>query len=77
MIEAQDVIDLVRTALPDAVVQVVDRTGTKDHLIVHVVSGVFADMKPMDRHRTVQRALNAAMADGRIHALEIKTKTPE
>ncbi|MFQ5716356.1 MAG: BolA/IbaG family iron-sulfur metabolism protein [Nitrospinales bacterium] len=30
----------------------------------------------MDRHRMVQDSLNAAMRDGRIHAVEIKTSVP-
>ena len=71
-----DLIDLVKTAVPDAEVNVLDKTGMKDHFIIHVTSATFADLGVMDRHRKVQDALNPAMQDGRIHAAEIKTATP-
>jgi len=76
MISIADLIDLVKTAVPDAEVNVLDKTGMKDHFIIHVTSATFADLGIMDRHRKVQDALNPAMQDGRIHAAEIKTATP-
>ena len=76
MISIADLIDLVKTAVPDAEVNVLDKTGMKDHFIIHVTSATFADLGVMDRHRKVQDALNPAMQDGRIHAAEIKTATP-
>ena len=77
MISIADLIDLVETAVPDAEVNVLDKTGMKDHFIIHVTSATFADLGVMDRHRKVQDALNPAMQDGRIHAAEIKTATPQ
>jgi len=76
MISIADLIDLVKTAVPDAEVNVLDKTGMKDHFIIHVTSATFEDLGIMDRHRKVQDALNPAMQDGRIHAAEIKTATP-
>ena len=76
MISIADLIDLVKTAVPDAEVNVLDKTGMKDHFIIHVTSATFADLGIMDRHRKVQDALNPAMQDGRIHAAEIKTAIP-
>ena len=77
MISIADLIGLVKTAVPDAEVNVLDKTGMKDHFIIHVTSAAFADLGVMDRHRKVQDALNPAMQDGRIHAAEIKTATPQ
>jgi stress-induced morphogen len=48
----------------------------KDHFIIHVTSAAFEELGIMDRHRKVQDALNPAMADGRVHAAEIKTAVP-
>ena len=76
MISISDLIDIVKTAVPDAEVNVLDKTGMKDHFIIHETSATFADLGVMDRHRKVQDALNPAMQDGRIHAAEIKTATP-
>jgi len=75
MISIPDLIGLVKTAVPDAEVNVMDKTGMSDHFIIHVVSPSFEELGIMDRHRKVQDALNPAMQDGRIHAAEIKTAT--
>jgi len=76
MIRIEDLIGLVTTRIPDAEVNVMDKTGMKDHFIVHVTSREFEKMDLMARHRAVQECLNPAMQDGRIHAAEIKTATP-
>ena len=76
MISIPDLIDLVKTAVPDAEVNVLDKTGMSDHFIIHVTSVAFEELGIMDRHHKVQDALNPAMKDGRIHAAEIKTATP-
>ncbi len=76
MITIENLINLIQGEIPDAEVNVLDKTGMLDHFIIHVTSGKFEDMNIMDRHRTVQEILNPAMQDGRIHAAEIKTATP-
>jgi stress-induced morphogen len=68
---------MLRQTMPDAQVQVYDMTGTMDHLEVFVRSEAFAGVSPLDRHRMVEKALAPARADGRIHALQIRTATPE
>ena len=68
---------MLRTTMPDAQVQVYDLTGTRDHLEVLVRSKAFAGDSPLDRHRMVEKALAPARADGRIHALQIRTALPE
>ncbi len=76
MISIENLIGLVKTKIPDAEVQVMDKTGMKDHFIIHVTSKEFESMDLMSRHRAVQESLNEAMQDGRIHAAEIKTALP-
>ena len=77
MISDETMEGYLRVALPDVVAAIVDRTGTRDHFSVRIVSAVFRDMNLLDRHRTVYEALREPMADGRIHALEIKALAPE
>jgi acid stress-induced BolA-like protein IbaG/YrbA len=67
---------LIRERLPDAVVETQDRTGTLDHYNLTVVSREFADMPLLDRNRLIYAALGAALKDGSLHAVEIKTGTP-
>ena len=76
MISIPDLIALVKTAVPDAEVNVMDKTGMSDHFIIHVVSKEFEGKNVMERHRMVQSCLTEAMKDGRVHAAEIKTDVP-
>ncbi len=73
MIQSQDLIALIQADLPDAKVDVLDKTGMSDHYIIRVVSPAFENVPLMDRHRQVMSALQAAMQDGRLHAAEIQT----
>jgi BolA family transcriptional regulator, general stress-responsive regulator len=46
------------------------------HYAVFIVSGRFAGLKPLERHRLVYAAA-APLLPGRIHALQISALTPE
>lgn len=76
MISVPDLIQLVTDTIPDAEVQCMDKTGMRDHYIIHVTSKEFEGKNVMERHRLVQSCLTPAMQDGRLHAAEIKTATP-
>ena len=76
MIAIPDLIKLITEKIPDAEVNVMDKTGMSDHFIIHVTSSEFDGKNVMDRHRQVMDCLNPAMSDGRLHAAEIKTATP-
>jgi stress-induced morphogen len=73
MIETQDIVTLIQGELPDAKVDVLDKTGMSDHFIIRVVSPLFENVPLMDRHRMVMKSLQPAMQDGRLHAAEIQT----
>jgi len=66
--------DLVRSALPGAVVQV--RSGDNVHFEATVVAGEFAGLRPLQRHQLVYRSLGDRMG-GEIHALQLETLTPD
>jgi stress-induced morphogen len=68
---------LIRAALPDAQVQIVDRTGTMDHFNVTVRSEAFRGKTLLEQHRMVYGALKEAHADGRVHAVELRTIVAE
>jgi len=76
MIHPNEIVDLVKRAIPDAQVQVEDMTGTNDHFLISVVSSVFKGRMLIDQHRLVHGSLQPAFEDGRIHAVQIKTQTP-
>ena len=73
---AAQIEQLIREGLPDATVQVRDYTGGGDHFEAVVVSPAFAGKGLVARHQQVYGTLKGAMA-GAIHALALKTFTPE
>ncbi len=77
MITKDAVTDYIRKEIPDASIELADRTGTMDHFAIHVVSDLFRGKNLLDRHRLIYQALSEPMRDGRIHALEIKAHTRE
>ena len=74
--KAEDIIAKIRAALPDAVVEMQDLTGTADHWKASIVSAHFAGKTLMQRHRLVMGALAEEMK-GPIHALTLDVKTPD
>lgn len=76
MIEPSEIETMLRAAFPDGRFVVRDLTGTKDHYEAVVVTTAFASLSLIDRHRLVYAALGDAMKQ-RIHALTLKTHTPE
>jgi stress-induced morphogen len=77
MITSSQLSDLIRAALPDAKVEAHDWTGTQDHYDVRVVSGAFAGVPLIDQHRLIYKAVDVALKDGRLHAIQIKTALPK
>jgi stress-induced morphogen len=77
MIAPADLEKLLREKIPGSEhVEVKDLTGTQDHYEALIVASAFAGKSLIERHRLVYAALGDRMkAD--IHALTLKTKTPE
>ena len=72
----EDITAKIRAALPDAVVELQDLTGTADHWKATIVSVHFAGKSLMQRHRLVMAALSDEMK-GPIHALTLEVRTPD
>lgn len=77
MVSPDQVEAMIKTGLPDAQVQVQDLTGGGDHYQVVVVSSAFEGKGLVQRHQLVYRSLQQAMSSEAIHALTMKTFTPE
>ena len=67
---------IILAALPDASVTVTDPMNDGAHLEATVVSASFIGMSLVDQHRKVMQSLKAEFA-GDLHALKLKTKTPD
>jgi stress-induced morphogen len=77
MIDNDSLAALIRRDLPDAQVEIVDRTGTMDHFNVTVRSHAFAGRTLIEQHQLVYGALRGALKDGRVHAVELRTLVSE
>ena len=77
MVSPDQVEAMITAGLPDAQVAARDLTGGGDHYEVTVVSNEFAGRSRVQQHQLVYAAVQDAMASNAIHALALKTYTPE
>lgn len=77
MISPTQVEAMIKLALPDAETHVQDLTGGGDHYQVTVISSQFTNKRLVQQHQLVYGALKEAMSSEAIHALALKTYTPE
>ncbi len=77
MVSPDQVKSMIQAGIPDAEVQVQDLTGGGDHYQVVVISPAFEGKRPVQRHQLVYGSVQQAMSTEAIHALSIKTYTPE
>ena len=75
MITKAEVIDLITKKLPNSQVFVENLKGN-DHLQVTVISSEFNGLSLVKQHKLVYSALKEELASETIHALALKTETP-
>ncbi|MBK9293516.1 MAG: BolA/IbaG family iron-sulfur metabolism protein [Oligoflexia bacterium] len=73
----KDIENVILQKLPDAKAFVIDLTGTQDHYQLVVVSPIFEGKKMIDQHRLVKALFDADIQSGELHALSLKTYTPQ
>ena len=66
---------MIRTALPDAKVDITDLRGDGDHYACRVISEAFAGKSRVQQHQMVYNALGGRMG-GELHALALQTSAP-
>ncbi len=67
---------MIKEALPDAVVTITDLAGDGDHYSALVVSSAFIGKSRVQQHQLVYNSLRGKMG-GELHALALQTKTPD
>ena len=75
MITKSEVVNLIRRKLPNSEVLVENLRGN-DHLQVTVISSEFVGLSLVKQHKLVYSALKEELASEAIHALALKTETP-
>ena len=67
----------IESLAPGTQAEVVDLTGTMDHYQAVVVSPVFEGKMMMEQHQMVYGLFKSEIASNEVHALSLKTFTPE
>lgn len=74
--DAHEIETLIKSALPDAQVEITDLAGDGDHYAATIVSEAFRGKSRVQQHQLVYAALQGNMG-GVLHALALHTKVPE
>ncbi len=74
--DAIDIEDLIKGAIPDARVTIEDLRGDGDHYAARVVSAAFKGKTRVQQHQMVYNALQDRMGT-MLHALALQTSVPE
>lgn len=72
---AAEIETLIRSGIPDAIVEITDLAGDGDHYAARVISASFAGMPRVKQHQAVYAALGGRMG-GALHALQLTTAVP-
>jgi stress-induced morphogen len=72
---AGDIEQLIKEALPDAKVTIRDLAGDGDHYAAEVISAAFKGKTRVQQHQMVYAALKGRMG-GELHALALQTSAP-
>ena len=70
--EASEIEQLIKDALPDSTVTITDLRGDGDHYGCHVISVAFKGKTRIQQHQMVYEALGGRMG-GQLHALALQT----
>ena len=72
---ADDITKMIKDALPDADIEIVDLAGDGDHYKAIVTSAAFDGKSRIQQHQMVYAALKGNMG-GVLHALALETRLP-
>lgn len=71
----EDIVAMIKAALPDATVEMTDLAGDNDHWKAVVTSTAFIGKSRVAQHQMVYAALQGNMG-GVLHALALETRVP-
>ena len=73
--KAEDIESMIKTAFPDAVIEIKDLAGDGDHYAAKIISEAFRGKTRVQQHQMVYAALQGNMG-GVLHALALTTAAP-
>tara|TARA_B100000676_G_C17733341_1_gene657558 strand:- start:111 stop:359 length:249 start_codon:yes stop_codon:yes gene_type:complete len=72
--ETKEITSMIKQAIPNSEVNVVDLKGTGDHFSALIISDAFEGVSLVDRHKMIYNSISDVMTT-KIHAMQIKTLT--
>jgi len=74
----EDIAAMIKEAMPDAQVEMIDLAGDNNHWRAVIISAAFEGLSRVRRHQLVYSALKGKMdgAHGELHALALETRSP-
>ena len=69
----KEITDLIKAAIPDAVIEIKDLVGDNNHYSAKISSKLFNDISTIEQHKLVYKSLKGKMGN-ELHALTIETK---
>lgn len=73
--EQSEIETMIKTALPDAIIEIQDLAGDGDHYQAKIISSAFEGKSMVQQHQMVYAALKGKMG-GELHALALTTAAP-
>jgi stress-induced morphogen len=74
--DAGEIEQLIKDALPGAIVRIEDLRGDGDHYPAYVEAAAFAGKTRIQQHQMAYQALRGKMGD-QLHALALQTAAPK
>ncbi len=76
---AETIMAMIKDAMPDADVEMIDLAGDNNHWKAVITSSAFVGLNRVKQHQLVYAALKGKMdgADGELHALALETRVPD
>ena len=71
--DLKEIENLIKEAMPDAVIEIQDLAGDRNHYSATITSSNFSGKSKIEQHKMVYNSLKGKMGN-ELHALAIKTK---
>ena len=69
----KEITNLIKTAIPDATIEIKDLMGDNNHYSAKIISNMFNGKSKIEQHKIVYRALGEKMGN-ELHALALTTE---
>ncbi|MCF6198636.1 MAG: BolA/IbaG family iron-sulfur metabolism protein [Hyphomicrobiaceae bacterium] len=72
----EEIETIIKTAIPDAIIELVDTAGDNNHWSATVTSSEFAGKSRVQQHQMINKAFGEKLGTT-LHALALSTRVPE